>query len=245
MKAPPTFITQENCQACIWRSHTYFCDLPEAELLQFSAVKITHAYARGTTLFTEGQPASGVYVLCAGRVKLLTYSEEGRSLIVRIAEPGEILGLSACVAGVAHEASAQVISDCQVNFVRRSDYLKLLKDNSEAALNAIRELSLLYHKAHTQICSLGLSVSAGDKLAKLLLEWCMKSDAADAGARIKMGFTHEELAEMIGTSRETVTRMLKTFRDRGLIVVEGNDLLVPDKLRLRASIGRVHPQDRM
>ena len=86
---------------------------------------------------------------------------------------------------------------------------------------------------------LGLSASASDKLAKLLLDWCRKS--GDAGvARIRMGFTHEEIAEMIGTSRETVTRMLKMLRDRGLIRFEGSDLLIPDQRRLREAIGRTH-----
>ena len=241
MKAPGTFATQENCLECGWRAEGYFCDLPNAELQQFYSLKITHSYRRGTTLFTEGQPANGVYMLCAGRVKLLTYSEEGRSLIVRIAEPGEVLGLSACVAGVPHEGSAQVVNDCQVNFVRRSEFLGLLKNNSGAAINAIRELSHLYHKAHAQICSLGLSVSASDKLAKLLLDWSSKSGNADGAARIRMSYTHEEVAEMIGTSRETVTRMLKIFKERGLIVFEGTELVIPDKRRLRESIGHMHP----
>jgi CRP/FNR family transcriptional regulator, cyclic AMP receptor protein len=240
MKVPGTFKTQEDCLGCVWRSEGFFCDLPNSELRQFSSYKITHAYPRGTALFTEGQPANGVYMLCAGRVKLSTYSEEGRSLIVRVAEPGEILGLSACVAGVTHEGSAQVIADCQVNFVRRSEFLSLLKNNSAAAMNAIRELSHLYHKAHAQICSLGLSVSAGDKLAKLLLDWSKKCDDGGAGVSIEMLYTHEEVAEMIGTSRETVTRMLKIFKDRGLIQIIGPHLLIPDKRRLRGAIGHIH-----
>lgn len=241
MKAPGKFTTQENCLGCAWRSEGFFCELPETQLRQFSTFKITYAYPRGTTLFTEGQHANGVYMLCAGRVKMSTYSEEGRSLIVRVAEPGEILGLSACVAAVAHEGSAQVIEDCQVNFVRRREILELLKNNSDAALNAIRELSHLYHRAHAQICSLGLSVSASDKLAKLLLDWCSRSGDKTGGIHIRMIYTHEDIAEMIGTSRETVTRMLKMFRDRGLIQIVGTDLFIPDRRMLRGAIGHIHP----
>src|SRR5688500_2115737 len=241
MKALGTLRSQGDCHGCKWRSEGFFCDLPEADLRQFSSFKITHVYPKGTTLFTEGQPAIGIYMLCAGRVKLSTYSAEGRSLIVRVAEPGEVLGLSACVAGVAHEGSAQVITDCQVNFVQRSDFLGLLKNSSAAAMSAVRELSNLYHKAHAQICSLGLSVSASDKLAKLLLGWCKTVDDSGAGVRVRMIYTHEEVAEMIGTSRETVTRTLKMFKDRGLIKIVGTDLLIPDKKRLSGAVGRVYP----
>ena len=232
---------QDNCVGCSRRSEKYFCDLPETELRQFSSFKLTRSFRKGATLFTEGQPANGVHVLCSGRVKLSTYSAEGRSLIVRVVEPGEVLGLSACIAGVPHEGSAKVVADCQVSFIRRNELLGLLKNSSVAALNAIRELSHLYHKAHAQICSLGLSVSASDKLAKLLLDWCGKGEDSGGGVRIRMMYTHEEVAEMIGTSRETVTRSLKIFKTRGLIQVVGAYIIVLDKRRLGDAIGRVYP----
>ena len=238
MKKPVTFGVQEDCVGCTRRSEDFFCALPDTGVREFSLHKVKHAYAKGTTLFIEGQRANGVYVLCAGRVKLSTYSEEGRSLIMRVAEPGEVLGLSACVAGVPHECSAQVIVDCQVNFVGRTEFLELLKNNSHAALNAIRDLSHLYHKAHAQICSLGLSASASDKLAKLLLDWCSNYGDSGTGVHVHMSYTHAEVAEMIGTSRETVTRMFKLLKDRGLIRLVGADLFVPDISRLRGTVGR-------
>lgn len=237
MKILKDFKIQNECLKCVWRSSGFFCNLPVETLKTFSLRKITHAYPKGTTLFVEGQPANGVYVLCAGRVKLTTYSAEGRAIIVRIAEPGEVLGLSACVAGISWEASAQAVDDCQVNFVRRAEFLDLLKTSSHVALNAIRDLSLSYHRAHTQICSLGLSASVSDKLAKLFLDWYEKSDNDKADRHILMSYTHEEIAEMIGTSRETVTRVLKTFKARKLISLNGTDLHIPDKKKLAATIG--------
>lgn len=197
----------------------------------------THEYPRRTSLFIEGQPSNGVYFLEAGRVKLLAYSEEGRAIIVRVAEPGEILGLSACIAGVPFEVSARVSADCQVHFIRRDDFLAFLRANQEAALAVIRELSLLYHAAHNQICSLGLSVSASDKLAKLFLHWSERSSDGLKTARIPLNFTHEEIAEMIGTSRETVTRLIKSFKAQNLIRLEGAELIIPDKTNLKAVIG--------
>ena len=197
----------------------------------------THEYPKGATLFIEGQPSNGVYVLVAGRVKLLAYSEEGRAIIVRVAEAGEILGLSACIAGVPFEVSAAVSLDCRVHYIRRDDFLAFLRTNQEAALGVIKELSLLYHAAHYQICSLGLSTSAADKLAKLFLHWSERTFRGAADGSIPLNFTHEEIAEMIGTSRETVTRLMKSFKARILIRLEGSKLIIPDKTNLKAAIG--------
>jgi CRP/FNR family transcriptional regulator len=204
----------------------------------FNSIKITHSYPRGTTLFAEGQPANGVYVICAGRVKLSTYSEDGRAIIIRIAEAGEVIGLSAIIAGTDHEATAQVVEACHVNFVRAREFLAFVNKNGDAALSSLRELSRNYYQAHRQVCSLGLSASVGDKLARLLLEWYdhAAGNGAD-GVHIRVIYTHEEIAEMIGSSRETVTRLLKDFADRKLISLKKNDLHIPNRNRLSAALG--------
>jgi CRP/FNR family transcriptional regulator len=178
-----------------------------------------------------------------GRVKLSAYSREGKALILRIAEAGEMLGLSAAIGGTMHEATAEVLETCQVNYVRKQDFLRFLRDNGDAGYNALRQLSQNYHAAYTQICSLGLSASVGDKLAKLLLGWCdhengtIRSNGSDGRIHLKITFSHEEIAEMIGTSRETVTRLLKDFRQRDLITLKGSDLYINNRKRLEAAIG--------
>jgi CRP/FNR family cyclic AMP-dependent transcriptional regulator len=232
--------SRTDCLDCGSRTSEYFCTLPEDASRNFKLVRIAHSYPRGTTLFAEGQPANGVYVICSGRIKLSTYSPDGKALIIRVCEAGEVLGLGACVAGLSHEATAQVIEDCRVNFIRRDEFLNLLSGSSEAAFNALRELSRNYHHAHMQICSLGLSMSAGDKLAKLFLEWFDHAPESANGVHISMIYTHEELAEMIGSSRETVTRLLKNFVKRGLIVLNRNDLFIPDRKKLSGAIGARH-----
>ncbi len=228
---------RNDCSGCATRSENHFCNLPDDTLRDFEARRTARSYSKGNTLFVEGQPASEVYVLCTGRIKLCAYSAEGRSLIVRIAEPGEVLGLSACISRVVHETTAQAISDCQVNCFRRDEFVDLLAKDPNAALNAVRELSYLYHKAHTLICSLGLSGSASDKLAKLFLGWCGKTQDNGQSVRIPMSYTHEELAEMIGTSRETVTRLMSRFRDRDLIQQDRGSLIIQDPKKLKAVIG--------
>jgi CRP/FNR family transcriptional regulator len=219
------------------RREGYFCDLKPDVLAAFEALKITNTYPKGATLFTEGENTNGVYMLCKGRVKLSAYSSDGKALILRIAHAGEILGLSAAVGGTPHKVTAEVLENCQVNFVRKDDFLRFIREKADAGFNALRQLSNNYHAAYTQVCSLGLSSSVGDKLAKLFLGWCETCDTSAGRIHLKVTFSHEEIAEMIGTSRETVTRLLKDFRQRDLICLKGSDLYINDRRRLEASIG--------
>ncbi len=217
-----------------------FCNLPPAALTEFHALSTSHTYARGSTLFMEGQPGKGAYLLCSGHVKLSTYSEGGKAIILRIAEVGEILGLSAVISGLSYEKTAHASDKCHAKFIKKADFLNFLQTHPEAALNALRQLSNNYHKAHIQICSLGLSASVGDKLAKLLLQWCESRPGTGGPAHIPRTHTHVDIAEMIGTTRETVTRLLSDFSDRGLIRLSKTELFVPDRKLLKGAIGSKH-----
>ncbi len=227
------------CADCKIRRETFFCNLPEPAFAELQSLKVSHVFPRGSTIFMEGQPPHGVYLLCDGRVKLSTYSEEGKTIILRIAEPGEVLGLSAVISDVPHEKTAQASDSCRVSFINKSSFLDFVRTHHEAALNALKQLSSNYHKAHLQICSLGLSASAGDKLARLLLQWCERSPNGDL-VRISPTHTHGEIGEMIGSSRETVTRLFKDFKDRQLITFSKTELCIPDRARLKAAIGAKH-----
>jgi len=237
---------QNKCVECCLPTESFYCGLEPDSLRAFEEVKITNTYAPGSMLFIEGQPANGVFMLCQGRVKLFTCSRDGKVVILHIAAAGELLGLSAVVSGGNYEVSAEVIEPCQVNYVRRSDFMRLMQ-RSDVAMNAVKHLCSQYHDAYNQIRSFGLSNSVSDKLALLMLEWSGNGDGNGNGngngrphgpVRIKMPFTHEEVAEMIGTSRETVTRLLKDFRERNLITLKGSDLHIHDTKALEAMIGR-------
>lgn len=220
-------------------SRGFFCNLQESTLQNLESLKISNLYPRGSVLFIEGQPSNGVYILCQGRVKLSTCSREGKIIILQIAEPGEVLGLSAAVSDSLYEATAEVLEPCQVNFVRKNDFLRFLQQNADACLSAVKQMSRNYQTAHLQICSLGLSSSVADKLAKLFLGWCNSNGNGNGNGsvRLKITYTHEEIAEMIGTSRETVSRLLKTFREKNLLTLKGSDLIIHDKKKLEVIAG--------
>ena len=226
-----------NCEDCNVDSAEFFCGLSPATLKLFRSIKITNTYPKGARLFVEGQPSERVYMLCRGRVKLTAHSRNGKALILSVAVPGELLGLSAAVSRIPYETTAEALETCDVTFVRRDEFFRFLAENADAGMNAIEQLSRQYNAAHAQIRAMGLSTCVADKFAKLLLEWSKNGRQNNGGIHIRVGFSHEEIGEMIGTSRETVTRTLKDFRERGLIQVRGSDIYVPDPRRLRKPLG--------
>ena len=158
----------ESCITCKLRTDRIFCDLPDAALQAFENIKYATAYPEGAVLFVEGQMPRGIFVLCKGSVKLSINSPSGRTVIVKLADPGEVLGLSATISGKPYEVTAETLDPCQVNFVKREDFLHFLKDDVEACFKVAEQLSEKYHNACKEAGSLGLSHSAAEKLAKLL-----------------------------------------------------------------------------
>jgi CRP/FNR family transcriptional regulator len=237
MHSPYGLEISDNCLNCTLRSEKFFCNLPPKALQAFDSVSSSTSYPKDATLFVEGQPPRGVYMLCSGRIKLTMGSADGKVLILRVAEPGDLLGLSATIAGVPYELTAETMEPCQVNFVRRDDFLRFLREHTDACFRAAKNLSDGYDVACREIRSLGLSHSAAEKLAKLLLEWSARSGAAAKNkGRIKVGVTHEEIAQMIGTSRETVTRILSELRKKQIIHLKGSTLEIRNQAALEALV---------
>ena len=234
MRSPYGLDIIESCLTCKLRADRLFCDLPDASLKAFEAIKYSSAYPKGAVLFVEGQSPRGIFVVCKGRAKLSVGSSDGKTLILKIAEAGEVLGLSATVSGKPYELTAETLDPCQVNFVKREDFLRFLKEHSEACFRVAEQLSDKYNTACREIRSLGLSHSAGEKLAKLLLDWSGGPPEDHKEARLKMALTHEEIAQMIGTSRETVTRLFAELKKRQIIQLKGSTLLIRNKSALRS-----------
>lgn len=240
MRIPDHPSMPEACVTCRRRGTGFFCDLPDSALAELESLRISKVLSRGSTLFVEGQPTVGVYLLCSGRVKLSTCSEDGKAIILRIAGEGELLALGTTISGDPHDKTAEASEDCTISFVERTGFLGFLKAHPQAALNALSQLSSNYHKAHLQICALGLSSSVGDKLARLLLQWCEGLPTNKGPVHIARVYTHGDIAEMIGTSRETVTRLLTAFKDRGLITLSRTELCVLNRDHLKSAIGSRH-----
>ncbi|MGC0772807.1 MAG: Crp/Fnr family transcriptional regulator, partial [Candidatus Acidiferrum sp.] len=167
--------------------------------------------------------------LCGGEVKLSISSSGGKTLILRIAKPGEVLGLMATLSGMPYEVTAETIRPCQVAYIRREDFLRFIAKHAEAYQNVVRQMTSLYQGACNQLRTVGLSASAPEKLARLLLDWSADSKETDHGIQVKMPLTHEEIAALIGTTRETVTRTLSEFKSNHLVALHGSNLMISNR----------------
>lgn len=189
--------------------------------------EITHrrAYRKGAVIFSEGQTARGVHVVCTGRVKLSITSAEGRKQIVRLARPGDLLGLSAGLTGAVYEATAETLAPCDLEFVARKDLLSLLEQQQSGGLSIAVAVSKELADFIEHARMLLLSDSATEKLGRLLLGLGDQfGERTSRGIKVQTMLTHEEMAQMIGTSRETVTRSLNTLKRKQLI--SGNGVVV-------------------
>jgi CRP/FNR family transcriptional regulator len=237
MSSPYGLQLAENCLICKLRHSGFFCELPKGTLEDLEKIKYASAFPQGAILFLEGQPARGAYIVCSGRVKLSTTSRDGKTLILRIAQAGEVLGLHATVSGQPYELAAETLQPCQLDFIKREDFLHFLQNHADACLHAAQHLSQNCQDAYEMIRSLGLSHSVSEKVARLLLEWAADGENTKDGIRIKVSLTHEEMAQLVGTSRETVTRVLGEFREKHLAQLRGSTLMIHNRAGLEKLIG--------
>lgn len=228
MRSPYGLDIIENCLTCPVREERLFCNLSTPAVKALQGITSSAAYPKSAVLFVEGQNPRGIFILCSGKAKLSTSSADGKTLILKIAEPGEVLGLSATVSGKPYEVTVELLEPAQANFVQRDAFLKFLAEHGEAALRVAQQLSSSYHSAYEEIRSLGLSHSAVEKLARLLLEWS-KSENGAGLLRLKLTLTHEEIAQMIGSSRETVTRAFGELKKKQLVQVKGATVTIRNR----------------
>lgn len=237
MATPYNLDVNHDCRTCKLRGDRPFCNLSEAAVAELNEITNTIVQPRGALLFVEGEDARGVYILCSGRVKLTMLSAAGRTLIVSVVEPGQVLGVSAAMLRKPYEVTAETLMPSQVDFIRHDDFLRFLQHHPEASMKLALQLSDNCATAHHEIRSLGLAQNTGDKLARLLVDWSERTGTRVAnGIRMTVLLKHEEIAQMIGATRETVTRTLSDFRRQKLIEVKGSTFIVNDALTRMATI---------
>ncbi|HVS80098.1 MAG TPA: Crp/Fnr family transcriptional regulator [Pyrinomonadaceae bacterium] len=211
------------------------CASPLHAIREYEAVKLSSSYPRGAALFVEGQTPRGVFFLCEGRAKVSIASPEGKTVVLRIAQPGELLGVNAAITGRPYEVTAEAIEHCRVDFVRRKDLLRILDRDKKAYCGVVQALSNRFSGVVEHARVLLLSQSAAEKLARLLIKWCDEVGTwTPQGIRVNPGLTHEEMGQMICTSRETVTRVLSEFRRRRIVHLTRNSILVRNRRALES-----------
>ncbi len=225
---PPSSIVRSvrDCASCELRPLRMFCNLGSEALANFESVGIELKLAKGAKLFYEGGSSSGVFIICTGQVKLSCTSKEGKTLILKIAMAGDVLGLGAVISGSPFEVTAETLEPAEIKYIARTDFLSFIQKHGQASLHAAKALSAEYKAVFFDARRLALSGSAAGKLAALFLDWGRTASCGRPDMRFTMALTHEELSNLIGTSRETVTRMLGRFKREKLIQIRGATILV-------------------
>jgi CRP/FNR family transcriptional regulator len=148
-----------------------FCNLTPEALADYDQIGVMMSHARGAKLFSEGDPARNVFIICFGRIKISSTSRDGKTMILKMAGPGDVMGLSAVLANVPYEVTAEAIEPCQVKTVRKQEFIDFLGRHGIASMHAAQSLSGEYLTVFHDAKRLALSGSAAGRLARLLLDW--------------------------------------------------------------------------
>jgi CRP/FNR family transcriptional regulator, cyclic AMP receptor protein len=224
----------DNCSECTHTTPGFFCGFSPAALQSLNDISHKSILPAGAILFVEGQSPRGMFILCSGEVNLSTTSREGKILILKTASAGEALGLSASISGTGYESTAETATPCQVCFLDRNRFLELMQSQCEVGMATAQSLSRDFRSAYRDIHDLVLTRSSAGKLARLLLSHLPVQGVGSAEARTHSAMTHEEMAQRIGASCETVTRLLGNLKKKQLIRSDGPKLVIRDRPALEA-----------
>lgn len=205
-----------------------FADLDDETLEQIYRLGKGKVYEKDSVILMEHETGSALFVIISGKVKVFRVSEDGREVILSILSESDFFGEMAILDGLTRSANVTAIEESEIFIIQRSDFLNLLYEHPEVSVCLLQELTKRLRAADMKIKSLSLKDAEG-KVATVILQ------LADDIGKIKQGvveieklpFQHD-LANMAGTSRETISRTLHSFAKRGLIELDGNKLRIPN-----------------
>ncbi len=205
-----------------------FENLDDETLLKISKLGKKRAFARDSVVLMEHETGHALFVIVSGKVKVSRESDDGREVILTYLNPNDFFGEMALIDGLARSATVTAIEETELFIIERADFLDLLYDHPEVSISLLQELTKRLRAADMKIKSLSLKDAEG-KVATVILQ------IADEVGKIRQGvveieklpFQHD-LANMAGTSRETISRTLHSFVKKGLIELDGNKLRIPN-----------------
>ena len=201
-----------------------FSGLQRDEIQRFADLTRERAYPKGSVILFQDDPGDSLFVLRAGRVKVVLIGEDGREVILGVLEPGAHFGELALIDDQPRSAHVIAMEDAQLLILRREDFRRRVEANPTVAWALLTELSRRLRRADVKIGGLVLLDVPG-RIARLLLDLANESGTN----AIDKPLTHQTIAQMIGASRETVSRAMKEFQDAGLITVERRRIAVGDR----------------
>jgi len=210
-----------------------FNQLGPADLQRVFEVARERTYPKNSVILFEDDPGDALYVVKQGQVKVVLIGEDGREVILSVLGEGDFFGEMALIDDEPRSAHVIAMGDSTLLVLRREDFQALLMQTPGIALAMLRELTRRLRRVDEKVGSLVL-LDVNGRVARLLLD--MADEAA--GERITRRLTHHTIAQMIGSSRETVSRTMRELVDKGLIEVSRRDIVIRDRSALEAAAGR-------
>jgi CRP-like cAMP-binding protein len=218
-----------HCETCASRSLGVLCRLDAPAIHLIDTQKVTNLYRRKQVLFYEGQTPTGVYCVATGAVKLYKTGADGRVLIVRTAKAGDMVGYRSLLTGEKYDVTAEMTEEGEVCFIDKTTLVTTINENPKMAMDVIRRLGGEMGNAESKLREFSQK-SVGERLAELLLKF---KDAVgriekDGATLLDQRISRDEIAQMLGSSSETIIRALRQFADDGLIRLEGKQIFIAD-----------------
>ena len=222
-----------SCLACRSKADGIFCDLDLFTLRELDGIRQERAHPPGTSLFMEGDQPRAVYCVCAGRVKVSTLSDDGRAVVVATAVSGDVLGVRSVLLGRPHDLTAETMEPTHVSVIPREPFLAFLNRNGAVSLKLAQKLSTKLYDAYGQVRDAAFK-QCSERLTELLLALCQtQGEPTPDGIRLRTNLRQEDLAEMVGVSRRSLTRAFTELKRLGIIECGRRSILVRDSAALR------------
>jgi CRP-like cAMP-binding protein len=214
------------------RSKGIFCELEKVALQDISHNKVMNNYKKGNTIFFQGNPPFGLYCVNSGKIKISKIGNDGKESIIRIAQPGDVLGHRSLFSNENYNATATTIEDATICFIDKKFIYKAIQEQPSIAIQLIQKLSQEMGAAESKSASL-FQKNVRERLAELFLTLSKTYGVKEKDrVRLDIKLTREEMASMIGTANETVIRFISEFKDEGLIEQEDKTIYVLDEEKL-------------
>ena len=213
-----------------------FAGLSQAELQEMERITRMQEIKKKQPIYLPGDPANTVYLLKKGRVKIVSSAPSGKEVTFEILDSGEIFGLLETLDDSPRETLAEALDDALICAIRREDFDRYLREHPDMTVKLTKLIGLRLRKIQNRVEDLVFR-DVPARLAHLLLGLSKSAGAPDgAGIRLQAKLTHQEMANLIGCSRETVSTILGQFREQGLIRIDGRTIIVLNPHRLSSLV---------
>ena len=218
---------------CHIKENALFTGLNARQLDAFKDVVVISSHRKREVIFMEGDECGGLYIIRTGRVKILRSSSQGKEQIIKILKPGDLLGFEVFYDGRVYKNTAVAMEECELCYIDKNIFFQILEKEPSVAKKFILAMGEELNHAYERIGNLGL-LNAREKLAHLLFtlanEYGVKSDG---GVKLNLTLSRLEIAELLGITQETSIRLLKSFKEDGILDIRRKEIIIKSLGKLR------------